>query len=187
MSKKATWIHLAGNPPNIKRQAPPYWRIRIGEDGKEYPIDGWVLSGMGRHGNPDQGMKIGASFLLWWALYGELTVKKEGRRKIAHVRLRPHEAKAYDESTKFDELTADRIQLFGAPDLVSQGRKVLWRCSVDEEEFEIGSFSLLGQCTEDNVRPGDDIVNLDPLRRLWLEFSGRLTVYQGGHAKIILS
>ena len=185
--KKAIWIHLAGNPPNITRQEPPYWRIRIGDSGKEYPVDAWRLSGVAESGNLGEGTELNASFLLWWALYGELTLQKENNRRIAHIKLQPRDSiSGTDKGSTLTIKPLGSIRIYGAPDLVSQGKDILWRCVVGGEEFTLTSFGLEGDLTHQNTKPGEDIQNEDPLRRLWLEFEGKVRIDHRGHAKILL-
>ncbi|PIR47119.1 MAG: hypothetical protein COV07_00380 [Candidatus Vogelbacteria bacterium CG10_big_fil_rev_8_21_14_0_10_45_14] len=188
MSKLERFIHLAGNPKSVINQKPPFWRMRVGREAKEYPIHGWQVEGQAAPGNNSEGVELGANFLLWWELYGEVTIEKKSDGR--HLKLTLRDPKRQAEH-KFDQSQSTqkgsgKIRIYGAPDKVATGSDIKWRCVLGDEEIELPHFFVVGNASSENVAPGMDIDHGNPLQRLWLEFQGELWIDAQGQGWIIL-
>lgn len=169
----ATWIHLAGHPAGVKNGKPPYWRYRLGHGGKEHLIDTWaVLAGQFDATNNTQGVELKASFLLWYALYGELVVEETpAGERHARITLLPGPLTTdFSLGEPVREVTGE-LHLYGAPDRVSQGSSLWWRARVEEQSFDLCRWRLVGAARGFANNGGRADMAREMLERLWLFFT----------------
>lgn len=178
-------IHVAGHAKNVLAGQAPHWRYRLGAGAKELALKNWVVTGEMHAGNNTHGVERGASFLLWWSLRGRITIKDT----VAYIHLAPSLDRPPVPDNKHRLLYQKvPIRIFASPARASQGLPPPhWRGEVESEKFDLSQYSVQGQATTVNVRPGVDIAAPDPTRRLWLEFYGDFALDDDGNALISLA
>ena len=182
------WIHLAGNPPNVQRQKPPYWRLRLADDMIERPVSTWTVTGEATQGNNAQGFEANASFLIWWELFGNMQLSESG---VASIQLQPNER-----HTSFVSLGAtqhewieSRIRISGAPQRARRGISPRhWSTEINESgsEYGVQRWQLVGSASPSNISPGVNIENENVLHRIWLQFAGNIALDQQRNVLITL-
>lgn len=166
------WLHLAGNPPNVKSRRPPFWRLRVEATQEIIYFDKLRLCGQATQFNNRQGIELNASFLLWWALFGDASLITQSSRTLVSIDLKPSPPTTNMIFNQVDAKSRSGAQLniYGAPDRVSAGSYLRWRGYLDNEPQDLATWLLIGAIHERNFSLGEDIANSDPLRRLWLSF-----------------
>jgi hypothetical protein len=187
-----SWIHLAGNPRSVERKQPPYWRIRMASSGEIHPVTAWTIEGEMTSGNNLYGTEIGASFLLWWALYGRVDFREGAEGCIVAIKMEPQLATEFPGKRRIvKRYPSSTIRIFGAPDLVNARAGLHWRGVVANDAFDLASFVVKGAANQRNIMPGENLLNEQPYQSLWLEIAGHISIRQDSdqrqHATILLS
>lgn len=165
------WIHVAGNPPAVKEKKPPFWRCRVEQDGSVFYIHKLTVGGKTTLFNNRQGVHIGASFLLWWALYGDLRVEETPEGMQASIWLLDHNPTSSLVFGAVDTRMSNvrEVRIYGAPDRVAESH-LRWRSEINGASCDIATWVLLGDLLENQFSLGQNIENENHMQRLWLSF-----------------
>ncbi len=171
------WTHLAGNPGRIRAgEKDLLWRYRIGNKGSEHLINGWMLKGRAERGNNRQGVRKGAGFLLWVAVFGDMTV--DGSR-WATIELCPYPERKPVYScpqSAAERYARTRLCIVGDSNKVREGKDRhywrYWKADDPGIEHELIGWRLLGDATAAN---NSSIACPQALggvgsHRVWMEF-----------------
>ena len=182
------WVRIAGSAEAIARATPPYWRLtpNISGEVRQQFIHAVRVTGTADGMNMLDGMEQGASFLLWFQMYGSFSVITEKEKNILVVDLRKVPDSASFIAMNHVQEIAGQINVYGAPDLARAGNLDRWRCVVNGREFLVQSMRVYGNVTHDNFQTVENVSpeNQAKYRQQWLSFNGVLRTDIEGNASI---
>ncbi len=182
------WVRIAGSADAIARATPPYWRLTPNASGevKQQLVHAVRVTGIADGLNMVDGMEQGASFLLWFQMYGTWSVISDRGENVLVVDLQKVPDAASLNAMEPVQEIAGQISVYGAPDLARAGNLERWRCVVGGREFLVRSMRVYGNVTHENFQT---VENLSPensakYRQQWLSFNGVLRTDIEGNASI---
>ena len=182
------WVRIAGSADAIARATPPYWRLTPNVSGevKQQLVHEVRVTGTADGLNMLDGMEQGASFLLWFQMYGSFSVITEKGKNILVVDLQKVPDVASSIAMDPVQEIAGQINVYGAPDLARAGNLDRWRCVVNGREFLVQSMRIYGSVTHGNFQTVENVSpeNQAKYRQQWLSFNGVLHTDIEGNASI---
>ncbi len=177
-------INIAGYPKQVIAGEPPFWRYRITDSGKEIGVRDWRITGAALPGNNWQGVELGASFLLWWGLYGRLHL--EGDTAVIELLPNPHSGPILHQETAQSFFNVP-CRVYANPKRVGGLTPPFWFLRLDGNDYEVSRFTVEGVANQNNISPGIDLNAAEITERLWLNFKGDVHLDNHQHARIELN
>ncbi|MCE9643596.1 MAG: hypothetical protein K8Q97_04795 [Candidatus Andersenbacteria bacterium] len=182
------WVRIAGSAEAIARATPPYWRLTPNVSGevKQQLVHEVRVTGTADGVNMVDGMEQGASFLLWFQMYGSWSVVSDDGKHVLVIDLQKVPDVASSIVMDPVQEIVGKISVYGAPDLARAGNLDRWRCVVNGREFLVQSMRVYGEVTHDNFQTVENVSpeNRAKYRQQWLSFNGVLRTDIEGNASI---